>query len=202
MASPPPDRVLVKASPVDRVWGIGLIGEDPRAGDPAQWRGLNPARLRDHGRPGRLANERTVPWVNPRSWWPPSTPSATPTSSDALARRAAGRRNRRTGGQPEASAFVSGNLDLDEIWESPLVDLHLLTDEWDQAWAAGTKDWGRPYGICVSTSSSGTEAVHEQRDLQHPGRPFPGLTVDRSPLRQRVPRPVPMPLRRGGPLHG
>ncbi|MBF6543261.1 NADAR family protein [Nocardia brasiliensis] len=35
------DRVLVEASPVDRVWGIGLAADDPRAEDPAQWRGLN-----------------------------------------------------------------------------------------------------------------------------------------------------------------
>ncbi|WP_433575049.1 NADAR family protein [Nocardia brasiliensis] len=54
------DRVLVEASPVDRVWGIGLAADDPRAEDPAQWRGLNllgfalmaaRARLRG-GRPG------------------------------------------------------------------------------------------------------------------------------------------------------
>lgn len=34
-------RVLVEASPLDRVWGIGLVAEDPRAADPAGWRGLN-----------------------------------------------------------------------------------------------------------------------------------------------------------------
>ncbi|MGA5192543.1 NADAR family protein [Streptomyces exfoliatus] len=34
-------RVLVEASPVDRVWGIGLAADDPRAHDPAGWRGLN-----------------------------------------------------------------------------------------------------------------------------------------------------------------
>ncbi|MEU2075840.1 NADAR family protein [Streptomyces sp. NPDC056534] len=34
-------RVLVEASPVDRVWGIGLAADDPRAHDPASWRGDN-----------------------------------------------------------------------------------------------------------------------------------------------------------------
>ncbi|WKX72874.1 NADAR family protein [Streptomyces sp. XD-27] len=34
-------RVLVEASPVDRVWGIGLAADDERAQDPARWRGLN-----------------------------------------------------------------------------------------------------------------------------------------------------------------
>jgi ribA/ribD-fused uncharacterized protein len=35
------DRVLVEASPVDRVWGIGLAATDERALDPARWLGLN-----------------------------------------------------------------------------------------------------------------------------------------------------------------
>lgn len=35
------DRVLVEASPMDRIWGIGLAADDPRAEDPATWRGLN-----------------------------------------------------------------------------------------------------------------------------------------------------------------
>lgn len=34
-------RVLVEASPVDRVWGIGLAAADERAADPARWEGLN-----------------------------------------------------------------------------------------------------------------------------------------------------------------
>ncbi|MET7645291.1 NADAR family protein [Streptomyces sp. NPDC005426] len=52
------DRVLVEASPMDRIWGIGLAADDPRAEDPATWRGLNllgfalmeaRAALRDEG---------------------------------------------------------------------------------------------------------------------------------------------------------
>jgi ribA/ribD-fused uncharacterized protein len=34
-------RVLVEASPLDRVWGIGLAADDPRAGRPREWRGRN-----------------------------------------------------------------------------------------------------------------------------------------------------------------
>jgi ribA/ribD-fused uncharacterized protein len=35
------DQVLVEASPVDRIWGIGLPREDKRATKPDYWRGLN-----------------------------------------------------------------------------------------------------------------------------------------------------------------
>jgi len=34
-------RLLVEASPIDRIWGIGLRRDDPRALDPAQWQGKN-----------------------------------------------------------------------------------------------------------------------------------------------------------------
>ena len=33
--------MLVETSPVDRIWGIGLVGSDELALDPAKWRGLN-----------------------------------------------------------------------------------------------------------------------------------------------------------------
>ncbi len=33
--------VLVEASPVDAIWGIGMAADDPRASDPRQWTGLN-----------------------------------------------------------------------------------------------------------------------------------------------------------------
>ncbi|WAZ24448.1 NADAR family protein [Streptomyces cinnabarinus] len=35
------NRVLVEASPVDRVWGIGLAANDDGAMDPQRWRGPN-----------------------------------------------------------------------------------------------------------------------------------------------------------------
>jgi ribA/ribD-fused uncharacterized protein len=35
------ERLLVEASPMDRIWGIGLAADDERAQDPARWRGLN-----------------------------------------------------------------------------------------------------------------------------------------------------------------
>jgi ribA/ribD-fused uncharacterized protein len=33
--------VLVEASPVDQVWGIGLSADDPNASEPREWPGLN-----------------------------------------------------------------------------------------------------------------------------------------------------------------
>jgi ribA/ribD-fused uncharacterized protein len=35
------DAVIVEASPVDRIWGIGLSADDARARDPDVWPGLN-----------------------------------------------------------------------------------------------------------------------------------------------------------------
>ncbi|NKY58523.1 NADAR family protein [Nocardia flavorosea] len=34
-------RVLVEASPVDRIWGVGMTADDPRIENPADWQGLN-----------------------------------------------------------------------------------------------------------------------------------------------------------------
>ena len=35
------EHILVEASPVDRIWGIGLAQDDKRATNPNLWRGLN-----------------------------------------------------------------------------------------------------------------------------------------------------------------
>jgi len=35
------DKVLVEASPVDRIWGIGMKRDDPAAGNPSLWKGDN-----------------------------------------------------------------------------------------------------------------------------------------------------------------
>ena len=35
------DRLLVEASPQDRIWGIGLAVDHPDASDPGKWQGKN-----------------------------------------------------------------------------------------------------------------------------------------------------------------
>ena len=35
------DRILVEASPVDKIWGIGLAQDQVHIQDPSQWQGLN-----------------------------------------------------------------------------------------------------------------------------------------------------------------
>jgi ribA/ribD-fused uncharacterized protein len=35
------DRVLVEASPFDRIWGIGLAASEPDIENPSRWQGLN-----------------------------------------------------------------------------------------------------------------------------------------------------------------
>ena len=35
------DKVIVEASPYDKVWGIGMLQDDEKAAKPLEWRGLN-----------------------------------------------------------------------------------------------------------------------------------------------------------------
>ncbi|WNO10874.1 NADAR family protein [Teredinibacter sp. KSP-S5-2] len=35
------DRILVEASPVDKIWGIGLAQDSPHIDNPFKWKGLN-----------------------------------------------------------------------------------------------------------------------------------------------------------------
>lgn len=35
------DKLLVEASPLDKIWGVGLRADDPRIHDRSQWRGTN-----------------------------------------------------------------------------------------------------------------------------------------------------------------
>ena len=35
------EHILVEASPVDAIWGIGLAVDDPQLANPQQWRGQN-----------------------------------------------------------------------------------------------------------------------------------------------------------------
>ena len=34
-------RVLVEASPVDKIWGIGMAADNPNCENPNKWKGLN-----------------------------------------------------------------------------------------------------------------------------------------------------------------
>jgi len=71
-------KILVEASPYDRIWGIGLAADDERALKPQQWRGLNllgfalmqvRERLRERATTirsgGATTNQpRATPWVS------------------------------------------------------------------------------------------------------------------------------------------
>ncbi|MFF8654320.1 NADAR family protein [Streptomyces huasconensis] len=51
------ERVLVEASPLDRVWGVGLAADDPRIQDPEKWRGANLLGFALMGARGRLQRD-------------------------------------------------------------------------------------------------------------------------------------------------
>lgn len=53
-------RVLVEASPVDRVWGIGLAEDSLEAANPEQWQGLNLLGFALMKVRSRLASEKAV----------------------------------------------------------------------------------------------------------------------------------------------
>lgn len=55
------DRVLVEASPVDRVWGIGLAATDAGADDPERWKGANLLGFALMGARERLLADGTGP---------------------------------------------------------------------------------------------------------------------------------------------
>lgn len=54
------DRILVEASPIDRIWGIGLAADDERAGNPRRWRGLNLLGFALMAARARLAAEQST----------------------------------------------------------------------------------------------------------------------------------------------
>lgn len=58
-------RVLVEASPMDRVWGIGLAADDERAGNPERWRGANLLGFALMEARGRLRQASEVPGGTP-----------------------------------------------------------------------------------------------------------------------------------------
>jgi len=35
------EQILVEASPVDNIWGVGLAADDPAIAHPDTWKGLN-----------------------------------------------------------------------------------------------------------------------------------------------------------------
>lgn len=59
------ERVLVEASPMDRVWGIGLAADDERAGNPERWRGANLLGFALMEARGRLRQASEVPGGTP-----------------------------------------------------------------------------------------------------------------------------------------
>ncbi len=59
------DKVLVEASPLDKIWGVGLKASDPNARRPAAWQGLNLLggvlmKVRSDMREASAANEQNV----------------------------------------------------------------------------------------------------------------------------------------------
>ena len=72
------EKIIVEASPYDTIWGIGLSQDDPRALNPAEWRGTNwlgialmqvreALRRGEHGQPADPSDPELIEQLERRS---------------------------------------------------------------------------------------------------------------------------------------